>query len=242
MADSLPTLSGDALWLHPGSSMLSMALQHGQVCVNQGPWHGHYRTYQNPAFSQQCLDLCFSGRRNGGTRFEEQVPHHMKPLGRRVYRNYNNQQMMVFVNSDNLVTDGSPGTKVSCDLNCFLCVMEFVHCHPSQSKSSLRLGFHECLPTVSFNGKEPTGHWSFHEFPNIHKAPTGIDLHHSVLRVAFHWDGDESKQETTLYGLVVGTTDVYRAIGMVDSTGASRIYCDSELSLLSKWHIVLVGV
>ena len=47
---------------------------------------------------------------------------------------------------------------------------------------------------------------------------------------------------TTLYGVVAGTTDVYRAIGWNDSAGVARIYVDAELAYLPDWHIVLVGV
>ena len=107
---------------------------------------------------------------------------------------------------------------------------------------TLRLGWHETVPKVSFNGREPTGGWSFHKFPSCHQAPTGIDHSREVLTVTFHYNGDSSKVISTVYGVVEGTTDVYRAIGWINSTGMTRIYCDTELSLMSTWHIVLVGV
>ena len=37
------------------------------------------------------------------------------------------------------------------------------------------------------------------------------------------------------------TTDVYRAIGIDDPSNPNNIYCDSKLSELSHWHIVLLG-
>ena len=50
---SLPSLSGDLFWLNPGSAIVDIALQHGQVCVDRGPSDGHYQTYQIPHFLQQ---------------------------------------------------------------------------------------------------------------------------------------------------------------------------------------------
>ena len=92
----------------------------------------------------------------------------------------------------------------------------------------------------TLTGKEPNGKWGFHEWPPGHPAPSGIDDSRMVLTVTFHCNGESSKDMTTLYGVVAGTTDVYRAIGCTGSTGMTRIYVDDELSLLSKWHIVLV--
>ena len=89
------TLSGKALWLHAGSPMKFMSLDHGQVRVNHGAWQGHYATYPNSALEKQCLILTFSGRHNRGHHFEEQVPHHLKPLGKHVYRNYDHQHILV---------------------------------------------------------------------------------------------------------------------------------------------------
>ena len=250
MAGLEVTPSGKALWLHAGSPMKFMSLDHGQVCVNHGAWQGHYATYPNSALEKQCLILTFSGRHNRGHHFEEQVPHHLKPLGKHVYRNYDHQQILVFENLDYPVN-------VSCDplarfgsvsthYGNFHCEQEFVYCHPSKPEESLRLGWHEVahqfIPKVSFNGREPTGGWSLHEFPSCHEAPSGIDHSRNVLNVTFHYNGDSSKEMSTVYGVVAGTTDVYRAIGSTNSNGLTRIYYDAELSLMSTWHIVLVGV
>jgi hypothetical protein len=241
MAVSAQTLVGEAIWLHPGFGMVRMDLCDGQVSVEGGPWHGHYHLYQNSCFAQPCLDICFSGKRNGGARFEEQVPHHMKPLGQHVYRNHNNEQIIVVCNRSMPMTIARHGaTDTFFDMNEFHCVSEFAYCHPCQNESSLRLGVYDSMYKVSFNGQPPTGCWSYHDFPNMHAPPSGFDTSRGVLSVAFHCKGDESKQETTLYAVVSGTTDVYRAIGYVDPSGASRIYSDNELLLLRKWHIVLV--
>ena len=242
MAALEESLVGKALWLHAGASIIPMSLENSQVWVDQGFWHGHYATYRNFALHDKCLHLCFSGYQNRGGRFEEQVPHHLKPLGKHVYRNHNQQQVLVFGNVDYPVTVGLPCSSISCAYPDVHCQHEFVYCHPSKSEVCLRLGWHELLPKVSFNGREPTGKWSLHEFPSCHGAPAGIDRSRAVLTVTFHCKGESSKEITTVYGVVAGTTDVYRAIGCTDSTGMTRIYVDDELSLLSKWHIVLVGV
>ena len=242
MAALEENLTNKAVWLDPGRDIMSMTLQSGQVCIDQGPLHGHYETYENADLQERCLNICFSGRQSCGSRFEDQVPHHLKPLGKGVYRTHNRHQVLVFNDIDNPVTVGLPCNSISCAYPDFRCQHEFVYCHPSKAEECLRLGWHEMLPKVSFKGKEPTGKWSFHEFPSCHGAPAGIDRSRAVLTVTFHCKGESSKEITTVYGVVAGTTDVYRAIGCTDSTGMTRIYVDDELSLLSKWHIVLVGV
>ena len=75
-----------------------------------------------------------------------------------------------------------------------------------------------------------------HEFPMIPHAPTSIDRSHVILSIAFHWYGNELKQKNTHYGVVSGTTHVYRAIGQGDPSDPTCIYCDSKLSFLSEWH------
>ena len=223
MASLEETLTGKALWLHAGDPIISMSLENGQVCVHKGCEHGHYATYPNFALQDKCLHLCFSGYQNRGGRFEVQVPHHLKPLGKHVYRSHNQQQVLVFVNMDYPVTVGLPCSSISCAYPDFHCQQEFVYCHPSKSEVCLRLGYHETVPKVSFNGREPTGGWSFHDFPRCHQALAGIDHSREVLTVTFHHNGDSSQQISTVYGVVAGTTDVYRAIGWTDSTGMTRI-------------------
>ena len=243
MAASEGNLSNNAaVWLHPGRKIMCMTLQNGQVCVEQGDLHGHYETYSNLGVQQWCLIICFSARNFFGSCFESQAPHHLKPLGKGVYRTHNNQQIFVTNDIDNPVTVGLPCNSISCAYPDFLCQHEFVYCHPSKAEECLRLGWKGGIdPKVSFGGKEPTGKWSFHDFPEIHETPTGIDRSRQILSVTFHCKGEESKESTTLYGVVAGTTDVYRAIGCTYPWG-NRIYVDKELEILYDWHIVLVCV
>ena len=83
--------------------------------------------------------------------------------------------------------------------------------------------------------------WSVHKFPEIVQTPTGIDRNGDILSISFHWNGSECKQSNTLYGLLSGTTDVYRALGTGDPSNPNDIWCDSRLSAMSHWHIVLLG-
>ena len=104
-----PALKGGALWLDPGSPIIGLAFHNGQICVNGGEWHGFCQTYQNIALMEECLFVCFGGPPlySLHSRFEDQIPHHLRPCGRHVYRNYNNEQMMVFGNIDYPITVAS---------------------------------------------------------------------------------------------------------------------------------------
>ena len=240
----LPALKGDTLWLDRRSPIIGLALHNGLICVNGGEWHGFYQTYQNVALREDCLLVCFGGKPpySQASRFEDQIPHHLRPCGRHVYRNYNNEQMIVFGNLDYPVTVASSGVYgIEADPDGFHCQMAFHHCHPSKCVQRLRLGNHKGHPKVCFNRNEPTGMWSVHKFPEIVQTPTGIDRNGDILSISFHWNGSECKQSNTLYGLLSGTTDVYRAIGTGHPSNPNDIWCDSRLSEMSHWHIVLLG-
>ena len=141
MAASEGNLSNNAaVWLHPGRKIMCMTLQNGQVCVGQGDLHGHYETYLNLGVQQWCLIICFSSRNLFGSRFESQAPHHLKPLGKGVYRAHNGQQILVTNNIDHPMTVGPPCHSISGAYPDFLCQHEFVYCHPSKAEECLRLG------------------------------------------------------------------------------------------------------
>ena len=245
------SLQGDALWLDPGSPIIGLAFHNGQISVNGGQWHGFCQTYQNVALKEECMVICFGGEPpySQHSCFEDQIPHHLKPCGGHVYRNYNNKQLMVFGNIDYPVTVASSDIYgIESDPDGFQCQMAFLHCHPSKDVQRLRLGQHKGLSKVCFDRNEPTGTWSILKFPDIVQAPTGIDRSGDILSISFDWNGCEWRQRNTLYGLLLGTTDVYRAIGTLSSCNSKlselsdwHIYCDSKLSELSDWHIVLLG-
>ena len=226
-----------ALWLHPGYAITPMTLKNGQVHVNEGEGQGYYQTYENSG--KQCVVIIFSGRQT--TDFEYQVPHNMRHLNRDVYRNHNNRQIFIVLNSNNPVKVINSDVSTTSGPADFHCVASFLYCHPSKREQSLRLGYHDKRCKVSFNGNAPTGNWfrSPLQDPN-EKIPTGIDRLQPILSVTFHCNGDETKEITTLYGVVQGTNHVYRAIGTTFEDGCHRIYCDGEIDSLSRWHIVLI--
>ena len=223
-----------ALWLHPGNAIMPMTLKNGQVHVNDGEGQGYYQTYENSG--RQCVVIIFSGRQT--TAFECQVPHNMRHLNRDVYRNYNNRQICIVLNSNNPVTVSNSDVSTTSGPADFHCFASFLYCHPSKREQSLRLGYHDNRCKVSFNGNAPLSKIPLQNPKE--KIPTGIDRHQPILSVTFHCNGDETKEKTTLYGVVQGTEHVYRAIGTTLEDGDHRIYLDGEIGNLSYWHIVLI--
>ena len=120
MAASAGNLSKRAaVWLDPGQKSMSMTLQDGQVCVEEGELHGHYETYWNLSVQKWCLNICFSDRIRFGSRFEYQAPHHLKPLGKDDHLNVTRARVPIwnpsFVKSNlpRVCRNSSDTTKVS---------------------------------------------------------------------------------------------------------------------------------
>ena len=134
MCPSLPNVH--ALWLHPGYAITPMTLKNGQVHVNEGEGQGYYQTYENSG--KQCVVIIFSGRQT--TDFECQVPHNMRHLNRDVYRNYNNRQICIVLNSNNPVKVINSDVSTTSGQPDFHCVASFLYCHPWKREQSLRLG------------------------------------------------------------------------------------------------------
>ena len=116
-----------------------------------------------------------------------------------------------------------------------------MYCHPGRKEANLSLGFSNGVCKVSYDGKQPTGFWSLNHLETGTEIPSGIEETQPVLCVAFHVKGIEALQQTTVYGTVKGTTNVWRAIGCADQEGRVRIYGDREMSILERWHVVLVA-
>ena len=135
---SLSIANVDALWLHPGSAIMDIALKNGLVRANGGSGQGYYQTYQNS--EHQCLIVIFSGGQT--THFEGQVPHNMKRLGQHVYQNHNNRQIIVFDNRNNPVAVKDSGVSTTSDPSDFHCMLAFRYCHLSKPEETLRLGCH----------------------------------------------------------------------------------------------------
>ena len=115
--------------------------------------------------------------------------------------------------------------------------------HPGKPETSLRIGISGANELkVSWNGEAATGTWSTYRFlPGGGKLPSGIDTARKILMLKFHYQGNTTRETSTLYGALEGATHVFRAIGYVDKESCVRIYSDDELLILKSWHIVLVG-
>ena len=62
-----------------------------------------------------------------------------------------------------------------------------------------------------------------------------------MFAVRFNHKGEETQESGTVYGLLVGTSHVYRAIGSVDENRQVRLYDDADIGICKLWHIVLVS-
>ena len=70
--------------------------------------------------------------------------------------------------------------------------------------------------------------------------PKGMD-YKNVLEIRFHYKGIESKAETTLYVLVKGTKNVWRAVGSRLKSGEYFLDPEDYLERNKDWSIVLVA-
>ena len=124
----------------------------------------------------------------------------------------------------------------------FRCASSFVYMHPGSAETTLRIGFDkdgECK--VSWQGGTPTGWWAVNQLQPGTRLPSGINATEPVFSIRFNCKGDETQESGTVYGLLLGTSHVYRAIGSVDKHGQVRFYTDSEIDFCKPWHIVLVS-
>ena len=82
-------------WLHAGAPQVGLAICGDCVAVEGEDLHGHVHAYDNTALGLQCLILVFCGPRHSVEQFEKQIAHHMKLVADSVYRNQNNNQILV---------------------------------------------------------------------------------------------------------------------------------------------------
>ncbi len=223
-----------ALWLEPGKAALAMTLDDGQVAVGAGPLHGHYHMYTDRAQGEKRLMLAHGD--------ENKHPFCMKHVGGNVYRAHTKSQILVFQNMDKNVAEPESQDPDFEMHDGFRCAMSFVYMHPGSPETTLRIGYNndgECK--VSWQGKTPTGWWAVHQPQPDAILPSGIDATEPVLSIRFNCKGDETQESGTVYGLLLETSHVYRAIGSVDKNGQVRLYDDDDLGYCKRWHIVLVS-
>ena len=227
-----------ALWLEPGKAAVAMTLDDGQVAVGAGPLHGHYHMYTDRAQGEKHLMLAYGD--------ENKQVFCMKHVGGNVYRANTKSEILVFQNKDKNVAepefqdlDFEMHSRIP--IPDFRCAMSFMYMHPGSPEATLRLGYDkygECK--VSWQGKTPTGWWSVNQLQPDARLPSGIDATNPVFSVRFNHKGEETQESGTVYGLLVGTSHVYRAIGSVDENRQVRLYDDADIGICKLWHIVLV--
>ena len=94
---------------------------------------------------------------------------------------------------------------------------------------------------IVWQNKPPTGAWDF-LFVDLRSRimPTSVDITKPLLWIKFSSKGNDAFAWPVLYGVVAGTTNVYRSIGQGEQNEL-RIYRDDEMKALEKWHIVLIS-
>ena len=231
-----------AHWLEAGRAQVELALSNGCVAVQGGDLHGHVHAYKESAQGQQRLMLAFCEQKRGVLNFEQQIPYNMQLVADSAYRNCTNDPMLVLRDMDKDVTETKTHEPEYDDDGVFRCINSFVYFHPGKREANLRVGFsREGQWKVSWNGGAPTGSWITNPLQAGTELPSGINATLPVLTVTFHYKGDESLENTTVYGRLQRAAHVFRAIGYADKEAGVRIYNDSEMTILKPWHIVLVA-
>ena len=163
------------------------------------------------------------------------------------YRANTQSQILVFQNNDKNVPEPEfqdlYGVMQSgIPIPDFQCVMSFGYKHPGSPEVTLRLGYDKNGDQkVSWRGNTPTGWWSANPLQDMGRLPSGIDAANPIFSIQFNYKGEETPETGTVYGLVLETSHVYRAIGSVDKKGQVRLYDDNDIGICTKWHIVMVS-
>ena len=175
--------------------------------------------------------------------FGDQIPYQMKLVTYGAFRTYARDHILVHRNIDHDVTAARTQWPAHDDDGVMRWIEDFVYMHPGKPETSLRIGISGANEfKVSWNGEAATGTWTTYRFlPGGGKLPSGIDTARRILMLKFHYQGNTTRETSTLYGALEGATHVFRAIGYVDKKSRVRVYKDAELRILKDWHIVLVA-
>ena len=131
----------EAQWLEAGRAQVELALSDGCVAVQGGDLYGHVHAYDDAAQGQQRLILAFCEQKRSEMDFEKQIPYSMQLVADGAYRNYNNDQILVYRNMDKDVTETKTHEPEYENDGGFRCINSFVYFHPGKREANLRVGF-----------------------------------------------------------------------------------------------------
>ena len=172
----------------------------------------------------------------------------MTPHGPQVFRAEDKGQLIIYGNIENPVTVEAAYMPNSNVWDGFCCVNAFHYYHPWKPAATLHVATNPTndIRKVSWNGGKLTGEWAL-RYANIDvnllkKLPKGMDYDSPILDVKFHHKGDEDREVTTLYALVLGTNNVWRAVGRRTEDGTEHFDIAEDLKKNADWSITLVAV
>ena len=232
-----------AVWLAAGCKPVQIALRDDQVSVQAGVPHGHYHTYEDKKQGGKHLVIALCTDERNVLNFGHQMPYNMKVVTDGAWRSYAKDHILVHRNIDHDVAAPRTQWPAHDEDGVMRWIEDFVYMHPGKPETSLRIGISGANEfKVSWNGEAATGNWrTCTLLPSRMILPSGISTAHPILMLTFHYQGDTTREITTLYGRLEGATHVCRAIGWVDKKSGVRMYSDDELQIVKSWHIVLVG-
>ena len=228
-----------ALWISPGYEICPMLVENflqidgdskGRIHDKEDNWRGQYSYWKE----KRKLLIDFDGKR---------CSHTFMQLGKHVYRDEQRRQMLIRGDSSHAENVQAPDVSSTKVPENFHCNRTFNYYHPGKPAETLRLGYDkEKNHKVSWKGGDPTGHWSEHMVDHG-VLPAGMDDAKPIISITFHHKGNENLATTTIYGMVTGTKNVYRAIGTTLENGGHRVYYNEEMATVMKgWHIVLIEI
>ena len=167
----------------------------------------------------------------------------MRRLGQQLYRSEDKTHMILYGDMQNPITMRAPATDYV-GMPDFYCLMTFQYFHPCRDESSLRIGYVGVEKKISWNHRAPTGYWSLSPLmmteEELEPYPKGL-VYKNVLEIKFHCKGIEAKAKTTLYVLVQGAKNVWRAAGRRLKCGKYVLDPEDDLEQNKGWSIVLVA-
>ena len=167
----------------------------------------------------------------------------MLPVGQQMYRSEDKTRMIICGDIEKPITVRGPARENGMTPD-FCCTMAFHYYHPTKEESSLKIGFVGMDKKVSYNHRVPTGVWDIRPLQEDEKVlksyPRGMDYKH-ILQITFNHKGEEANAWTTLYALVQGTNNVWRACGRRLKCGLLVLDYEDDLKFHKNWSIILVA-